>query len=193
MTQRRLNSTRLLAPLAAIGLSLMVTGMGLEAPAAARGDDLAGQTQFLRAPWKLRWRTYYSTVFDRGGEYYVTIEMPEEAGAGLGALEIRQISGADWRFSFDDSRTRAFLGQPRREGPPVPVQASFNDTSRLFRITFLSPPAPGKAVTVALRPWSNPSSADVYQFSVVAFPAGPNPVAQQVGIARMSIYELVDF
>ncbi|MCX5931323.1 MAG: hypothetical protein NTW83_05725, partial [Cyanobacteria bacterium] len=101
MTRSRLKSARLLAPLATIGLSLMVTGMSLAAPAAARGDDLAGQTQFLRAPWKLHWRTYSSTVFDRGGEYYVTIEMPEEAGAGLGALEIRQISGADWRFSFD--------------------------------------------------------------------------------------------
>ncbi|MDM7937366.1 MAG: DUF2808 domain-containing protein [Cyanobium sp. CZS 48M] len=163
------------------------------APAAAGAAELGEQTFFLRAPWKLRWRTYYSTVFERGGEYYVTIEMPEEAGAALGALEIRQISGSDWRFSFDDSRTRAFLGQPRREGPPVPVQASFNDSSRLFRITFPSPPTPGQTVTVALRPWSNPSSADVYQFSVVAFPAGPNPVAQQVGIARMSIYMPVDF
>lgn len=163
------------------------------APAAAAATELGEQTFFLRAPWKLNWRTYYSTVFERGGEYYVTIEMPEEAGAALGALEIRQISGSDWRFSFDDSRTRAFLGQPRREGPPVPVQASFNDSSRLFRITFPSPPTPGQTVTVALRPWSNPSSADVYQFSVVAFPAGPNPVAQQVGIARMSIYMPVDF
>ncbi|MGB5239295.1 MAG: DUF2808 domain-containing protein [Prochlorococcaceae cyanobacterium] len=162
-------------------------------PAPAAAVELGEQTFFLRAPWKLRWRTYNSTVFDRGGEYYVTIEMPEGAGAGLGALEIRQISGADWRFSFDDSRTRAFLGQPRREGPPVPVQANFDDATRLFRITFPSPPAPGQTVTVALRPWSNPASADVYQFAVVAFPAGPNPVAQQVGIARMSIYELVDF
>ncbi|EAQ73777.1 MULTISPECIES: DUF2808 domain-containing protein [unclassified Synechococcus] len=182
---------RLLAASAAVALAVW-TPLPL-VPAAAGATELGEQTSFLRAPWKLRWRTYYSTVFDRGGEYYVTIEMPEEAGAGLGALEIRQISGADWRFSFDDSRTRAFLGQPRREGPPVPVQASFNDASRLFRISFPTPPTPGQIVTVALRPWSNPSSADVYQFSVVAFPAGPNPVAQQVGIARMSIYELVDF
>ena len=50
-------------------------------PAPAAAVELGEQTFFLRAPWKLRWRTYNSTVFDRGGEYYVTIEMPEEAGA----------------------------------------------------------------------------------------------------------------
>ncbi|MBC1262109.1 DUF2808 domain-containing protein [Synechococcus sp. BSF8S] len=179
--------------LAASATSLVLWGAMPLVPSPLGATELDGQTYFLRAPWKLRWRTYSSNVFERGGEYYVTIEMPEEAGAGLGALEIRQISGADWRFSFDDSRTRAFLGQPRREGPSLPVQASFDDAARLFRISFPEPPTPGQTVTVALKPWHNPSTADVYQFAVVAYPAGPDPVGQQVGIARMSIYQRVDY
>jgi hypothetical protein len=176
-----------------LSLALALPGMPPPAGAAPVEAEAAGRTQFLRAPWQLKLRTYASTVFDRGAEYYVTVVMPEEAGAGLGALEIRQIAGADWRFSFDVPRTRAFLGQPRREGRPLPVQAHFDEASRLFRVVFPTPPAPGQTVTVALRPWSNPSSADVYLFAVVAYPAGPDPVAQQVGIARMSIYDRVDF
>ncbi len=157
------------------------------APAAV-AVELRGQTYFLTPPWKVVFRSYYTTVFERGAEYYFTLELSSQAGAGLGALEIQQTSGVDWRFDFDVTRSRAFLGEPRREGAAVPVQVRFDADSRRFRIDFPQPPAPGQTVTVALRPFQNPSAAGVYLFAVTAFPAGPEPVAYPVGTARMSIY-----
>jgi hypothetical protein len=176
--------------LAASLLSLLLgltTALGLP-PISARALELRGQTFFKSPPWKLVFRNYYSNVFESGGEYYFTIEMPEQADAGLGALLIQQTAGVDWSFYFDVGRTRAFFGVPRREKAPVTVQASFDPQQRLFRITFPDPPPPGQTVTVALRPFYNPSTPGIYLFAVTAFPAGPEPVGNPVGVARMPIY-----
>lgn len=174
-----------------MALAALATGLpplSLPFPEPAAATELRGQTYFRTPPWKVVFRTYYSTVFERGAEYYFTIALSSEAGAGLGALEIQQTSGVDWQFGFDVSRTRAFLGEPRREGAAVPVQASFDAESRRFRILFPQPPTPGQTVTVALRPIQNPAAADIYLFAVTAFPAGPEPVGHPVGFARMAIY-----
>ncbi len=178
---------------AAALLALAMPGLILPVQAPAGALELRGRTYFEKAPWRITFRNYYSTVFQSGGEYYFTIEMPESAGAGLGALEIRQTAGVDWQFSFDVSRTRAFLGQPRREGPALPIEADFDDERRQFRIRFSTPPGPGQTVTVALRPYRNPAAADLYQFAVTAEPAGADPVPQAVGFARMPIYNSLDY
>lgn len=178
---------------AAVVIALVLAPLPPQLPPPAAALELRGMTYFEKPPWKLVFRNYYSTVFERGGEYYFTIVMPDGAGAGLGALEIQQTAGADWGFSFAVERTRAFLGEPRREGPAVPVQAQFDPDLRRFRLDFPAPPAPGQTVTVALRPYQNPGAADIYLFTVVAVPAGQNPVSQPVGVARMPIYDGMDF
>ena len=155
----------------------------------ARAVELQGQTWFSRPPWRVEFRNFYWTVMQAGGEYYFTVALPDQAGAGLGGLDIQQTRGVDTQFPFMTERTRAFLGQPRREGLPVPVQASFDDAQRRMRVRFPQPPAPGQTITVALRPWHNPSQADTYMFSVQALPAGPNPVPASLGFATMPIYE----
>ncbi|MCP9885901.1 DUF2808 domain-containing protein [Synechococcus sp. ATX 2A4] len=160
----------------------------LEPPAAAL--EIRGSTYFRKGPFQLNMITYSSNVSQPWPEYYVTIPMPEQAGANLGALEIQQIGGADWQFGFDASRTRAFIGKPRREGRQVPVEASFDQQRRQFLIRFPQPPVPGETVTVALRPIRNPIQADTYLFTVRAFPDGPQPVATPVGVGRVRIYDL---
>jgi hypothetical protein len=71
----------------------------------------------------------------------------------------------------------------------VAVAAVFDQRERKFTIDFPQPVEPGSTVTVAVRPWSNPSVADTYLFQVTALPAGPNPVASPVGLGTLRIYE----
>jgi hypothetical protein len=185
-------------PIPAIKVSLLLAGLmasaavGPIAPV-ARAVELQGQTWFASPPWKVEFRNFYSYVFQSGGEYYFTVTLPERAGAGLGGMVIQQTRGVDTSFVFDLSRTRAFVGRPRREGPAIPVQGSFNQDSRRFEIRFPEPPQPGQTVTLALRPWNNPSQADTYMFSVQALPAGPNPVPASLGFATLPIYDGLRF
>jgi hypothetical protein len=159
----------------------------------AQAVELQGQTWFAKPPWKVELRNYYSSVMQSGGEYYFTVTLPEQAGVGLGGLVIRQIRGVDTNFGFDAARTRAFVGLPRREGVAVPVEATFDREARRFEIRFPEPPQPGQTVTVALRPWHNPSQADTYLFGVQALPDGVNPVPASLGFATLPIYEAMRF
>ncbi|MCP9773083.1 DUF2808 domain-containing protein [Synechococcus sp. Tobar12-5m-g] len=182
--------TRRFTGLRSLGL---ITALALLVPALQslqplRALELRGMTVFQTPPWKLTFRNYYTTVMDNGAEYYFTIEMPEQAGADLGRVEIQQTSGVDWTFPFDEGRTRAFLGEPRREGASLPIETSFDQQRRLFSIRFEAPPGPGQTVTVVLKPYNNPAQSGITLFAVRAYPAGPNPVGGQVGFARLSIY-----
>jgi Protein of unknown function (DUF2808) len=180
----------------AAALASLTTGLGAALPAAwlvvhptpVRSVELNGQTWFSRPPWKVEFRNYYWYVMQSGGEYYFTVTLPEEAGVGLGGLLWQQTRGVDRQFPLTAERTRAFLGLPRREGAAIPVEASFDNISRRYSIRFPQPPQPGQTVTVAVRPWTNPSQADTYMFAVQALPAGPNPVPASLGFATMPIY-----
>ncbi|MFM8936527.1 MAG: DUF2808 domain-containing protein, partial [Vulcanococcus sp.] len=129
-----------------------------------------------------------TAVMPPGGEYHSTDPLPDGAGGGLGGRALPQPRGVDRQFPLAAERTRAFFGLPRREGAAIPVEASFDNTKRLFNIRFPQPPQPGQTITVALRPWFNPSQADTYMFAVQALPAGPNPVPAPLGFATMPIY-----
>ena len=162
-------------------------------PVPAPALELNGSTWFTKPPWKVEFRNYYWYVMQTGGEYYFTVSLPEQAGAGLGGLQIQQTRGVDTSFPFAPERTRAFLGRPRREGPAIPVTAQFDAQSRCVSVQFPQPPQPGQTITVALRPWYNPTQSDTYMFAVQALPAGPNPRAASLGFATMPIYEGIRF
>ena len=181
------------------GAALALGALLLAAPALspavipARAVELQGQTWFAKPPWKVVFRNYYWYVMQTGGEYYFTLTLPEQAGVGLGGLLIQQTRGVDRQFPLMPERSRAFLGQPRREGPSIPVEADFDNQRRIFSLRFPQPPQPGQTITVALRPWYNPTQADTYMFSVQALPEGPNPVPASLGFATMPIYSAVPF
>ena len=156
---------------------------------AGRALELDGQTWFNRPPWTLQFRNYYWYVGQTAAEYYFTITLPEQAGAGLGSLVIQQTRGVDRNFQFSPGRTRAFVGLPRREGPAIPVEAQFDNAQRRITVAFPQPPQPGQTITVALKPWNNPFQADTYMFSVQAKPAGPNPQPASLGFATMQIFD----
>ncbi|MCT0200580.1 DUF2808 domain-containing protein [Synechococcus sp. CS-1325] len=186
---RRPGAGHLISALLVAGPCLLAgAGALLLPPQPLLALELRGSTFFQTPPWKLTFRNYYTTVMDNGAEYYFTIAMPEQAGAGLGRLEIQQTTGVDWTFPFDVAQTRAFLGEPRREGASLPIETSFDQQRRLFSIRFLTPPGPGQTMTVALKPFNNPAQAGITLFAVRAYPHGPNPVGAPVGFARLSIY-----
>jgi hypothetical protein len=151
--------------------------------------ELRGSTYFTRPPWKVDLVSYYTTIWEPWAHYYFTVELPPDAGASLGALTIQQTRGVDRSFSFSVERTRAFLGRPRREGPAVPVEASFDPAARRFEVRFLEPVPAGSTVTVVLKPWNNPAQSDTYMFQVTAFPAGDNPSPAPLGFGTLRIYE----
>ena len=170
----------------ALGLLLsgVADGLGAE-PASA--VELRGQTYFANPPWKVDFTNYNWYVNQAQGQYYFTVTLAENAGAGLGGLVITQTRGVDRTFSLAPQRARAFLGRPRREGAAIPVEASFDQATRTLRAVFSEPPQPGQVVTLALRPPLNPTWADTYLFAVQALPAGPNPVPAPLGVARLEI------
>lgn len=163
------------------------------AAAPALALELRGSTYFVSPPWKAEWLTYNSNVAQGNAEHYITIALPERSGIGLGEIGIGQIRGVDTDFLSRINRVRAFVGRPRREGKPIPVQAAFHADSGQWRVLFLEPVLPGTSVTVALRAWRNPLWSDTYLFQVVAWPAGPNPMASPVGVATLRIYDPYDW
>lgn len=182
------------APLASLALLAGgVAPLPLLLPAPLQALELNDSTYFRKPPWKVDLISYYTNVWDANAEYYFTVELVPDAGAALVGLTIQQTRGADWQFPFSVERTHAFLGRPRGRGAKVPVSASFDQKLRRFIITFPEPVPPGSTVTVALKPWYNPSQADTYMFQVTAFPAGPNPSPTPLGFGTLRIYGWSDW
>jgi len=176
-----------MAPSVGLAVALALT------PLAAPCLELRGSTYFASPPWKAEWLTYSSNVGQGNVDHYLTIALPERAGVGLGELGFSQIRGVDTDFLSRINRVRAFVGRPRREGVPIPVQAAFDADSGQWRVLFSEPVPPGTTITVVLRAWRNPWWSDTYLFQVQAWPAGPNPVASPVGVATLRIYDPFDW
>ena len=68
-------------------------------------------------PWKVDFTNYNWYVNQAQGQYYFTVTLAENAGAGLGGLMITQTRGVDRTFSLAPQRARGILGRPRRKEP----------------------------------------------------------------------------
>ena len=168
--------------------TLAVLGVAAAAQPLSLAGERKGTAHFVRPPWRADLVSFTTTAGRPNPKYFFTVELDQGAGASLGGLEIRQTRGVDSSFPISAERTQAFLGRPRRQGQSVPVQASFSSHERLVQIRFPQPVPPGSTVTVVLRPWRNPATADTYMFQVSALPAGPNPVVAPLGFATLRIY-----
>ena len=154
---------------------------------AARALELQGRTYFSEPPVLPRSTNYRSNAGEGSPEYMITLKVPAGAGAALGALEITQTRGVDRSFPFNLPQCRAFLGEPRREIKSIPASFQFDQSQRRFKVVFADPVAAGQTVTVVLRPWTNPLQSDTYMFSVLALPAGVDPVGAMTGFATFPI------
>ena len=187
LTLAAVAATTALSPLLVeTGLTKGALAQGMVPGAAAQSQQ---QTWFTSPPTSVRFTNYYWYVM-LASEYYFTVTLPSNAGAGLGGMVIQQTRGSDRNFQFFPNQTTAFVGTPRQEGKAFPVKAVFDDASRTMTVTFLEAPQPGQTVTVSLVPQNNPRWSDTYMFAVQALPAGPNPVAASLGYATMNIYDM---
>jgi hypothetical protein len=186
-------ASRLLLPALLLTAALVWASKPSALLVPAKAVEIGGATSFIKGPWKADLISYQTTVGEAPVWYYLTVALDADAGAALSRLTLEQTRGVDRSFPFTSGLTRAFLGLPRREGRRVPVQASFEASSRRISIDFPEPVQPGETVTVVLRPWTNPMQADTYMFSVVAWPAGPNPLAWPIGFTTLRIYDRVLF
>ena len=156
------------------------------APLPARTVEINGQTSFVAVPTKARLVNYRWYAFEGRAIYYVVLQFPEGAQAGLGGLSLEQIRGVQPAFLYGAVPVRAFLGTPRKEGQTIRTLAEFSDDSRTVTVQFPEPVDPGNTVTVAFKAGTNPP-AGLYTFSLAAIPLGPSPIPQVVGVVEMTI------
>ena len=158
--------------------------------ATAKALEINGQTSFVAVPTKAKLTNYRWHAFECCAVYYVTLELPEGAGADLGAINLQQIRGAQAAFYFGAVPVKAFIGVPRRQGRSVEVKAEFGDDARSVNIRVESAVMPGETITLAFEAGVNPPE-DLYTFSLTAIPTGPNPIHQMVGVIQMEIFNPV--
>ena len=182
------HSVRRLAALGAAAALLPLAGFTPPALAQPNQAQSQQQTLFTDPPSSVTFTNYYWYIM-LASQYYFTVTLPADAGAGLGGMVIQQTRGADRDFQFFPDQTTAFVGTPRQAGKAFPVKAVFDNGSRTMTVTFLQAPQPGQTITLSLVPQNNPRWADTYMFAVQALPAGPNPVAASLGYATMNIYD----
>jgi len=188
MRHSKRHSVRRLAALGAAAALLPLAGFTPPALAQPNQAQSQQQTLFTDPPSSVTFTNYYWYIM-LASQYYFTVTLPADAGAGLGGMVIQQTRGADRDFQFFPDQTTAFVGTPRQAGKAFPVKAVFDNGSRTMTVTFLQAPQPGQTITLSLVPQNNPRWADTYMFAVQALPAGPNPVAASLGYATMNIYD----
>ncbi|MBD0270246.1 MAG: DUF2808 domain-containing protein [Cyanobacteria bacterium Co-bin8] len=172
---------------AAAGLSCM--GLRLSNPAAA--VELAQRpTAFVQQPQLIESSTTRNLVNQLNATYYVTLDLPAGAEAGLQTIQIRLTQGRDPIFRFRPDDTRAFEGSRYSRGSEIPIGAVTQDRDENTLTVQLDPAVlPGRTVTLALRPERNPRFEGIYLFEVTAFPAGEQVQSRFTGYARLHFYD----
>ncbi len=158
-------------------------------PELARGVKLRdGTVSFVQQPRLVETATTIQDVNAWGATYYFTIDLPQNAGEPLQKLTINQHEGvANIRFDLED--TRAFVGTRRDRGENITLGTVTRDKkTRTVTVEFNPPVAPGKTITIGLRPVQNPFSSGVYLFGVKAFPPGEKTAGQFMGYGRLQFY-----
>ncbi|MBW4662893.1 MAG: DUF2808 domain-containing protein [Chroococcus sp. CMT-3BRIN-NPC107] len=159
------------------------------APELARGVQLRdGTVSFVEQPRLVATATTIQDVNAWGATYYFTIDLPEKAGEPLRTVTFNQYEGvANIRFDLED--TRAFEGTRRNRGENLTLSSvTRNKETRTVTVVFDPPIAPGKTITIGLRPVQNPFSSGVYLFGVKAFPPGEKTAGQFMGYGRLQFY-----
>ncbi len=159
------------------------------APELARGVQLRdGTVSFVQQPRLVEATTTLKDINAWGATYYFTIDLPEKAGEPLQKVTFNQHEGVD-NIRFDLEDTRAFVGTRRSKGENITLgEVTRDKKTRTVTVVFDPPLAPGKTITIGLRPVQNPSTSGVYLFGVKAFPAGEKTAGQFMGYGRLQFY-----
>lgn len=174
---------KLVTTLAAIAL------VGAITPQLAQAVKLRdGTISFVQPPRLVAASTSYKDVNIWNATYYFTISLPEQAGEPLQKVTIDQREGVD-RIRFDLEDTRAFAGTRKDRGEKIPIgEVTRDKETKTISVVFDPPVAPGKMITIALRPVQNPRSSGVYLFGLRGFPPGEKTASQFLGYGRLQFY-----
>lgn len=129
----------------------------------------------------------FSSAYSPAATYYFTLTIPQDAGEPLQRVTFTQEQGAE-PFQFQLSQTEAFEGTRSRPGPRIALKdITANRDTRTVSIAFDPPIAPGKTLTIALRPVRNPGVKGTYLIGVRAVPVGEKSYSQFLGYGRFQI------
>ena len=166
-----------------------IAGISVIVPELALGVQLRdGTVSFVQQPRLIATTTSVQDTNAWGATYYFTIDLPQNAGEPLQTVLFNQHEGVDnIRFNLKD--TRAFVGTRRRKGENITLgEVTRDKKTQTVTVVFNPPIAPGKTITIGLRPVQNPLTSGVYLFGVKAFPAGEKTAGQFVGYGRLQFY-----
>lgn len=150
-------------------------------------EDWQGQGFFRRSPRLIRSAATFRNRNNTAAKYQFTIEVPEDAGAALGAVKIQQKENVD-TVVFNQNKNTAFVGDSLAGGPALSL-AAIGGASQPGEATivFNPPVEPGNTITVSVKPKRNPFTGGIYLFGITAYPAGESSQGMYLGSGRIHI------
>lgn len=145
-----------------------------------------GTVYFVEVPRLLDASTLFDAIRIWGGTYYFKLSIPEGAGEPLQRVVIQQEEGLD-EVEFDLDATSAVETDNQKQRLSL-GEVRLNPAGGV-EINFDPPVPPGKNITIALRPYTNPDVGGVYLFGVTAFPQGEKAHGQFLGFGRLQFFD----
>jgi Protein of unknown function (DUF2808) len=182
----RLNSYFLSSQSRLLGVStlLLSTLLAVSTPIAAvqASDD---QSSFTHAPRLIRSASSSSSP-ETSATYQFTLKVPEDAGAPLKAVNIKQQHNSV-KTRFDASQTRASQGErfAKRSAIPLTSIGGAESAEGDVTVVFDQPVQPGSTVTISLKAVENPAVDGTYLFGVTAYPVGDKTRGISLGYGRL--------
>ena len=167
-----------------VGLTSNTTGViAQELPFPANSTFFTGQP-----PSMVNVGTLNSSVNWPSPLYYFTFNLPKNSVESLGKITIQQQVNVE-TIQFTLSQTQVFKGTQNNQGPKLTAKVAQDPKTKTIEIAFDPPVPPNTTFTVGLQAVQNPSTSGVYLFTLQAFPAGKNPTAFPLSVARLQFYE----
>jgi Protein of unknown function (DUF2808) len=167
-----------------------VTAALVSTGAVAQASLAQAVVAFSAPPQLVAATTSRNLVSERNATYYLTLDLPAGANVGLQSVQVRLSEGHDSIFRFNPEDTLAFEGNRGSRGALLPLgEVTQSRPDKSISLRFETPVAPGRQVTIALRPERNPRFEGVYLFEVTAYPAGEQVESHFAGYARLQFYE----
>lgn len=176
----------------ALGASLVIGAIAhIALHPTAQAIELAnGTTAFVRPPQFLDAFTTNDSVMRRNATYFFTLDLPPDADAPLQSVVIVPQNLTRYLQPYRLEQTVAFEGTPGDSQNALGLgQVSVDEDTKAVTVEFDPPIAPGKLVTIGLRPQRNPRLDGTYIFRVTAVPEGDQPQTHIAGHGQLNFID----
>jgi Protein of unknown function (DUF2808) len=138
--------------------------------------------------------TTYNQTSAWEATYYLTLTVPASATETLQQVALTQIQGLEAirfnpkeSFAFEGKRDSANFSVRQEQKLRITLAKSESQPQTII-VNFDKPVAPGKTITIGLKPFRNPTYDGVYQFQVQTLSRGQQKNNQIIGTARLQFY-----